>query len=107
MSDVPAQTTPTIQPQSSQPPEPPLAVTHVVLSLDVGGLERIVINLLREGRTLDQRVSVICLERRGALAEAAEEAGASVLCMDKKPGIQLGVKKKIVAALRELRPDVI
>ena len=40
-----------------------LRVTHVVLSLDVGGLERNVINQIREGEKLGQRASVICIDR--------------------------------------------
>src|SRR5271157_5812987 len=39
-----------------------LRVAHVVLSLNVGGLERNVINQVREGQALGQAVSVICLE---------------------------------------------
>jgi glycosyltransferase involved in cell wall biosynthesis len=107
MSNALTQASPSQASASSQSTEPPLGVCHVVLSLDVGGLERIVIDLLREGRKLGQRVSVICLERRGDLVAAAEQAGAKVVCLDKPPGIQLGLKKKIAEALSEIRPDVI
>jgi hypothetical protein len=37
----------------------PIAVSHAVLSLDFGGLEQIVLDLVREGQALGQRVSVI------------------------------------------------
>ena len=49
-----------------------LNVTHVVLALDVGGLERNVVNQVQEAQNLGQRVSVVCLEGPGALAPKAE-----------------------------------
>jgi glycosyltransferase involved in cell wall biosynthesis len=84
-----------------------LHVTHAVLCLDVGGLERIVVDLVREGRRLGQRVSVLCLERPGVLATAAEELGAHVVCVGKRPGLQLGTNSSIREVLRDLRPDVV
>ena len=53
-----------------------LHVTHAVLSLDTGGLERIVVDLVRHGRELGQEVSVVCVERPGVLAPQAEALGA-------------------------------
>jgi glycosyltransferase involved in cell wall biosynthesis len=84
-----------------------LRVTHVVLSLDVGGLERNVVNQVREGHKLGQRVSILCVERPGALAPRAEELGARVVCVDKPPGLRPGIVWRIRRALAELRPDVI
>ena len=56
-----------------------LRVAHVVLSLDVGGLERNVINQVREGQALGQSVSVICLEAPGMLAEKVEALGGPAI----------------------------
>src|SRR4051812_26215667 len=70
----------------SLPMETPLRVMHVVLSMDVGGLERIVLDLTREGQRLGQQVAVACLERPGTLAPHLEAAGARVICVDKPPG---------------------
>jgi glycosyltransferase involved in cell wall biosynthesis len=82
-------------------------VAHVVLSLDVGGLERNVVNQIKEGERLGQRVSILCVERLGVLAPKAEALGANVVCLDKKPGIQWGLVRQIRSALRQLQPDVI
>jgi glycosyltransferase involved in cell wall biosynthesis len=84
-----------------------LHVTHAVLSLDTGGLERIVVDLVRQGRRLGQRVSVICLERPGTLAPQAEALGARLLCLGKKPGVRPGTRGHVEVALRDLRPDVL
>lgn len=84
-----------------------MKVTHVVLSLDVGGLERIVVDLVRHGSRLGQNVSVLCLERPGTLAPAAQAAGATVVCVDKKPGLRPGIVRPISHALADLGCDVV
>lgn len=84
-----------------------LSVAHVVLSLDVGGLERNVVNQVREGDALGQSVSVICLERRGVLADRVEELGGRVFCLNKRPGIKVSLIRKLRSIFQELRPDII
>jgi glycosyltransferase involved in cell wall biosynthesis len=73
-------------------------VVHVVLSLDCGGLERVVLALVAQGIERGQRVGVVCLERAGTLANQVEAHGGWVACVDKKPGIQL----KTIGALRRV-----
>jgi glycosyltransferase involved in cell wall biosynthesis len=55
-----------------------LAIGHVVLSLDVGGLERVVATLSRAQRDAGDRVTVYCLDRDGALAASLPGAGVPV-----------------------------
>ena len=92
-------------------PEPrsrrPLVVVHVVLSLDLGGLERVVLDLTREGIGRGQRVVVLCLERSGLLAPPAEALGAQVVSVHKPPGLRLGTIGRIRAVLRAVDPDII
>jgi glycosyltransferase involved in cell wall biosynthesis len=85
----------------------PLHVTHAVLSLDTGGLERVVVDLVRQGCRMGQRVSVVCLERPGTLAPQAEALGARVVCLDKRPGLRLRAQARAAATIRDLRPDVL
>jgi glycosyltransferase involved in cell wall biosynthesis len=85
----------------------PIAVTHAVLSLDCGGLERVVVDLIREGRARGHRVDVVCLERPGTLAPEAEQLGAKVVCLNKSPGRSRAAGRVVRAALTELRPDVV
>ncbi len=91
----------------SGPDVPAIAVAHVVLSLEIGGLERVVVDLVREGIRLGQKVSVVCLQRLGELADEAREAGAEVVCLNKLPGIRFELSRKIAAQLCELKPDVV
>jgi glycosyltransferase involved in cell wall biosynthesis len=85
----------------------PLTVVHVVLSLDVGGLERNVVNQVRQGRRLNQQIIVVCLERPGLLARQVESLGGRVIAMRKPPGLRWRLFGKLKALLHELRPDVV
>jgi glycosyltransferase involved in cell wall biosynthesis len=84
-----------------------LHVCHAVISLDVGGLERVVLDLARDGLDRGRRVSVLCLERPGTLAATAEKLGVNVACADKPPGFRPGRIPGLVRLLRRLRPDVL
>jgi sugar transferase (PEP-CTERM/EpsH1 system associated) len=85
----------------------PIKVTHIVLSLDCGGLERIVVDLVRQGRRLKQQVSIVCLERPGTMASQAEALGARIVCINKKSGLKLNTIGRMKATLRALRPTVV
>lgn len=85
----------------------PLHVAHAVLSLDVGGLERVVLALVREGTRRGQRVSVVCVEKPGALADEARTAGAEVFSLDKPPGRRADYVERASVLLDRLNPDVV
>lgn len=94
-------------PLQSEAPASTLRVAHVVLSMDVGGLESIVMDLVREGRRLGQRVAVVCLDRPGMLAPQVEALGAGLACIHKPPGIRLETFRRLRSLFRDLRPDVV
>jgi glycosyltransferase involved in cell wall biosynthesis len=82
-------------------------VVHALLRLDVGGLERVVVDLASKNRRQGHRVTVLCLEVPGTLAPAVEALGAPVLSMEKPPGRVRDLPKRIAIVLRDLAPDVI
>ena len=84
-----------------------MRVAHVVLSLDVGGLERNVINQVREGQALGQEVSVVCATQPGILASQVEGLGGRLFCLDKHPGIKLNTIGRIRNLFRALNPDIV
>jgi hypothetical protein len=54
-------------------------ITHFVESLDRGGLERVVIDLVRTQREAGDRCQVVCLFTTGALADELLALGVPVL----------------------------
>ncbi len=84
-----------------------LHVAHGMLSLELGGLERLVLDLVREGRRRDQRVSVICIEKPGRLAPLVEEAGGQVFNLGKPPGRLATTVDQAGKLLASLQPDIV
>jgi glycosyltransferase involved in cell wall biosynthesis len=84
-----------------------IKVTHVVLSMDTGGMERVVLSLVREGLKLGQEVQVLCVEHAGTLAPEVERLGARVVALNKEPGLKLRALSECRKVLRSSRPDVL
>lgn len=84
-----------------------LRVVHAVLSMDLGGLERLVLDLVARSGSAGLVPAILCLERDGRLADEARALGAEVVCADKPPGLKPGLVLKVRRILRRLRPDVI
>jgi glycosyltransferase involved in cell wall biosynthesis len=85
----------------------PLRIVHVVLSLDCGGLERLVVALVQKGIVRGQEITVVCLERLGTLAPEVEGLGGRVVCLNKRPGIRLRTVRRLKSLLAELQPHVV
>lgn len=84
-----------------------MRIAHVVESLDIGGLEHVVVALAAAQKQRGHEVRVVCLWRRGALAERAEAAGVRVDSCEKKPGLDLRALAEMRRLLREFRPEVL
>ncbi|CAG1017467.1 phosphatidyl-myo-inositol dimannoside synthase [Burkholderiaceae bacterium] len=76
-----------------------MKIVHVVESLDIGGLENVVIALARAQRARGHEVRIVCLWHPGALAASASGEGIAVSSADKRPGFDL-------RALRRLRGKI-
>ncbi len=88
--------------------ESTLNIVHAVLSLDCGGLERLVLHLCREGIRQGDRVTVLCLDKPGDLAQEVRGTGAEVMTLSRKPGLMRpGEAIRLRKILRELSPDVL
>jgi glycosyltransferase involved in cell wall biosynthesis len=85
----------------------PLHIAHGVLSLDVGGLERIVLNLTRTAIRKGHRVSILCVEKLGTLAAEAEAIGANVRSLEKPSGRHPDFVHRAKSVLDDWNPDVI
>src|SRR5205085_2489373 len=88
----------------SAPATPRLRVMHVVLSLDPGGTERLVIDI---SKTLiaDAQPSVCCLDSPGAWARELEDEGVSVTALHRREGFRPGLGFEIARLADEQRID--
>ncbi|MBN9518381.1 glycosyltransferase family 4 protein [bacterium] len=84
-----------------------LHIVHGVLGLGVGGLERLVLGLVRAAAADGHRVSVLCVESPGELASEGEAAGARIVSLGKPPGRHPLTTHRAAVALTELQPDVV
>ncbi len=84
-----------------------IRVMHVVLNLDMGGLERIVDDLLRKSDRSEVASSVCCVEKDGRLAEELRRDGIEVISLEKGPGKRLKGFTRAFRLFRSRRPDVI
>jgi glycosyltransferase involved in cell wall biosynthesis len=92
---------------TSPTPSEKLHVVHVVVGLQVGGLERVVLSLVQEGLRLSQQVSVVCLETDGPVARQIEESGARVLRMGKRRGLTPGIIPQIKRTLVNIGATIV
>lgn len=64
-------------------------ITHFVENLNRGGLERMVLDLVKEQHRQGDRVQVVCLFERGTLAVELETLGIPVAACNKRHGFDL------------------
>ena len=77
-----------------------MKVLHVVLRLNPGGAERLVLDLVRETRG-ELESGVVCLDELGAWAEELKAEGTPIHVLGRKPGFHPGLSKRIAAIARE------
>ncbi len=84
-----------------------MRIVEFVETLNIGGLEKMVINLAVEQASAGHQVRIYCLFGPGKLAGEARERGIEVTAFDKKPGFSISKLLAIAAAMRSDRPDVV
>lgn len=82
-----------------------IKVLHVVNSLDPGGMENGVVNLIA-ALSADFEFQVACLKRRGLFAERLPKPG-NVCVLGKKSGFSLQAAMRLAVKISQLKPDVI
>jgi glycosyltransferase involved in cell wall biosynthesis len=81
-------------------------VAHLVLTLNFGGLEQLVIQLSEELKRRGVESSIVALTD-GALLEEANRRGVRSLALHKKSGLRPAVPLQLARMLRDLRVDIL
>ncbi len=76
-------------------------VLHVIHSLDVGGAEKLVVDLAEETNNQQFNVMICCLDKIGKLGEDLLSKGVTVVSLGRRPGIDV----KLICCLRKLYHD--
>jgi L-malate glycosyltransferase len=86
--------------------QPPKTIMQVVLSLRVGGLERVVVDLVNNASD-EFRFVVCCLEEPGPWANEIPPSKGKVVALHKTPGVDWRLIWKIARLARAEKVDVI
>jgi glycosyltransferase involved in cell wall biosynthesis len=85
----------------------PLKVAQLIWSLEVGGAERVVVTLAEHLDRERYEPIVICQNQEGHLAKQLKASGVPVIALHKKPGLDLGMLRKLIRVLRDERVDIL
>lgn len=80
------------------------SVLHIVISLETGGLEKFVLDLINATQNKFKH-KIICLERIGELATTS--VLADIICLDMAPGIQFRTILDICTIIRDYRINIL
>lgn len=83
------------------------SVMHVVENLNMGGAERVVIDLVQAQQARGIDCTVVCLFDAGVLAPELAVSHTEVIALGKRPGLDRNVLGALRALVRTRRPDVI
>ncbi len=84
-----------------------MLITHLVEDLNRGGLERVVIDLIRKQIDLGHSCQVVCLLRIGIMAEQLLSLGVEVRSCDKKDGFDFMAMLKARKYIKDFRTEVL
>lgn len=82
-------------------------ILHVVISMVVGGAERLVYDMVRYPAFADNSPIVCCMDAIGELGEKLKERGYKVYCKGRKPGFDFSMIAWLRAIIRIENIDVV
>lgn len=88
-------------------PEHPLRVMQLILGLQVGGLETMVVRLCQGLDRSRFQPLVCCMDELGPLAQTLEQSGIQVHLLQRQPGTDWGYARRLAALLKQQRVDVL
>lgn len=85
---------------------PPVRVAFVMHVMQVAGAEMLVAEIIRRLGTRLVPI-IVCLDAIGELGEQLRREGVTVTSVGRRPGLDLGVARRLAAALRDHRAEVV
>lgn len=82
-------------------------IVHLVESLELGGMENGIVNLVNRRDRERFEVTICCLSHPGALADRLADSGASLFCLGWKSGFRPQIISTLARELRSRKVDVL
>ena len=79
----------------------------VTLNLEVGGLERVVVDMTLALAEQGHKLSVVALRGGGPLEKPLRDAGVAIELLECGDGLKLDYLKRLSASLKKLQPDLV
>lgn len=87
-------------------PDSTLVVVHLIYRLDIGGLERVMLNCINQMHAENIKHVIISLTDANNFAQANNNY-VEVHCLGKKEGSDLGIHFKLYKLLKQLQPTIL
>ncbi len=84
-----------------------LRVVHVVLQLDTGGMEKLLVEFARHADRGGFELRFVSLGSRGCLADDIEACGWPVMALEEPPGLRPGLVLRLARLFRRWGADVV
>ena len=81
-------------------------IAHLIYRLDIGGLERVMLNCINQMQGEKFQHVIISLTDANNFAQA-ENTHIEVFCLGKKQGSDLGIHFKLLKLLRKIKPAIL
>jgi len=84
-----------------------ITVVHIFLTLNMGGMESVGVNLILGLQKKNVKNHVICLDEKGIFAEQLEQAGVSVWCANRINKSKVSLLRELASYIRCLEVDIV
>jgi sugar transferase (PEP-CTERM/EpsH1 system associated) len=82
-------------------------IVHLIYALDVGGLEKLLVDCINRMPPQRYRHALVCLTTYGEFAQRITQPGVQIFALNKPPGKALHLHWQLGKLLRRLRPAVL
>ncbi|NQT22672.1 MAG: glycosyltransferase [Candidatus Omnitrophica bacterium] len=86
---------------------PALRVMHIVQSLDMGGLENVVLNAIKHSDKEKFNFAVCCLSEKSDLREQLQSEGIQITYLKKRRGFDLSLAFKMAEMIKKKKIDIL
>lgn len=84
-----------------------IKLIHIIPTLDMGGAERLMVDIVKNLNPENFSVKIICLKRFGVWGLELKDFGVPLILLGQKRGLSLFSLIKLIRILKQERPDIV